>query len=356
MSPHVDPECRSDADTSHTADHDDTAPPATTGDTSPSPEVTAESTPEGFGTVEAGDTEADEEYWNTTGNVSTIGGAVSTMTGSIPVMEDEGNREHAHLPSAEEIRASRTRVTGVVIAVLTSLSAIGPLATDMYIPAFPQVTQDLATSPARLQLTLTAFFLGVAAGQIVAGPLSDRFGRRLPLMAGISLCLAASLGCMFAPDVTWLLIFRVLQGVGGGFGMVLGRAVLIDLTSGPELFKTMNLMQGIAGIAPIVAPLFGGLVLLVGEWRDVFGVIAAISFISLIGTIFLIPESLPMSRRHSGGFRTFLRNVRILLGRPVFVSYLLVNMFSAFALMAYVSASSFVVQDMLGYSATVYSA
>ncbi|WP_460477231.1 multidrug effflux MFS transporter [Brachybacterium huguangmaarense] len=297
----------------------------------------------------------EDSYLNTTGNVSTIGGAVSTMTGSIPVLEDDADRDTARRPTAEELTASRGRVTALVIAVLTTLSAIGPLATDMYIPAFPEVTGDLSTTPARLQLTLTAFFVGTASGQVVAGPLSDRFGRRWPLLVGILLCLAGSIGCMLAPDVSTLILFRVLQGIGGGFGMVLGRAVLIDLTDGPELFRTMNLMQGIGGIAPIVAPLLGGLILLVGQWREVFAVIAAMSLISLVGALLLIPESLPVSRRHSGGFRTFLRNVRTLLRRPVFVAYLLVNMFSAFALMSYVSASSFVVQEMLGYSSTTYS-
>lgn len=288
-------------------------------------------------------------------NVSTMTGSLRTITGAIPVLEDEADRHEAHLPTPEELQATRGRVTALVIAVLTTLSAIGPLATDMYIPAFPEARLDLGTTDARLQLTLTAFFLGTASGQVVAGPLSDRVGRRWPLLAGIVLCLLGSIGCALAPNVGVLLAFRVLQGIGGGFGMVLGRAVLIDLTDGPELFRTMNLMQGIGGIAPIVAPLLGGLILLVGQWQEVFWVIAAMSLISLIGALVLIPESLPRSRRHAGGFRTFARNCRTLLSRPIFVAYLLVNAFSAFALMAYVSASSFVVQELLGFSSTVYS-
>src|SRR5699024_4119193 len=107
----------------------------------------------------------------------------------------------------------------------------------------------------------------------------------------------------------------VLQGIGGGFGMVLGRAVLIDMTDGPELFRIMNIMQGVGGVAPIVAPLLGGIILVFGQWREIFVVIAVMSLISLLGVLFLIPESLPVSRRHSGGFRTFLRNCRTLLGR-----------------------------------------
>ena len=278
-----------------------------------------------------------------------------TLTGSIPVLEDPADAELAHRPTEDDYSHTRAKVTALVITVITTLSAIGPLATDMYIPAFPQVMRDIGTDSTWLQLTLTAFFVGMASGQVVAGPLSDRTGRRIPLIVGILLCLVGSIGCMIAPSIWVLLPMRLLQGLGGGFGMVLGRAVLIDLTDGPELFRVTNIMQGVGGIAPIVAPLLGGLVLLVGEWREVFGVIAAMSLISLIGVLWAIPESLPPERRHSGGFHQFLLNVRSLLGRRLFVTYLLVNGASAFTLMAYVASSSFVMQNMLGLSATTYS-
>ncbi|MFC0674363.1 multidrug effflux MFS transporter [Brachybacterium hainanense] len=290
-----------------------------------------------------------------TGGLPTTTGAIPTITGAIPVLEDPADRDIAHLPTEGELASTRGQVTMLVIAILTTLSAIGPLATDMYIPAFPAVAEDLGASASRLQLTITAFFVGTASGQIVAGPLSDRLGRRGPLLLGIVLCLLASIGCALAPSAELLMVLRVLQGIGGGFGMVLGRAVLIDMTDGPELFRTMNIMQGIGGIAPIVAPLLGGLILLVGRWQEIFLVIAGMSLISLLGVLLLIPESLPVSRRHSGGFRIFLRNARNLLRRRQFVTYLLVNAFSAFAVMAYVSASSFVMQNMLGFSSTEYS-
>ena len=290
-----------------------------------------------------------------TGGIPTITGAIPTITGSIPVLEDPADHEFAQRPTEEELRRTRGKVTAMVIVVLTTLSAIGPLATDMYIPAFPEVAAELGTTASRMQLTLTAFFLGTASGQVVAGPLSDRIGRRAPLLLGIILCLLASVGCAYAPSAEVLLGLRVLQGIGGGFGMVLGRAVLIDMTDGPELFRIMNIMQGVGGVAPIVAPLLGGLILVFGQWREIFLAIAVMSLVSLVGVLFLIPESLPVSRRHSGGFRTFLRNVRTLLRRRIFVAYMLVNAFSAFALMAYVSASSFVVQEMLGFTSTEYS-
>ncbi|MDK7742616.1 multidrug effflux MFS transporter [Helcobacillus massiliensis] len=252
-------------------------------------------------------------------------------------------------------RAKSAHLGALTITILTALAAIGPLATDMYIPAFPEVAADLTARAAHVQLTLTAFFAGAAAGQVVAGPLSDRLGRRVPLISGTLLCLVGSIGCALAPSIGWLLIFRVMQGMGGGFGMVLSRAILIDLARGPELFRSMNLLQGMVGIAPIIAPLIGGVILIVGSWREVFIVIATATALSLIALVLRIPESLPRQDRQPGGFRTFARNVARLLRRPAFTSYLLVNAFSAFALMAYVSASSFVVQNLLGFSSTVYS-
>jgi DHA1 family bicyclomycin/chloramphenicol resistance-like MFS transporter len=290
-----------------------------------------------------------------TGSIPALTGGIPTVTAGIPVLEDEADSDLGYLPTEQEYASTRSKVTALVIAVLTTISAIGPLATDMYVPAFPAVTGELGTTAARMQLTLTAFFMGAAAGQVVAGPLSDRVGRRAPLLFGISLCLLASIGCMLSPSIGLMLLFRILQGFGGGFGMVLGRAVVIDLTDGPELFRVMNLMQGVGGIAPIAAPLAGGLIMLGGHWRTIFLVIVVMSLLSLLGTLFLIPESLPASRRHSGGFRTFLTNVRTLLSRKRFVSYMLGNAFSAFALMAYVSASSFILQNILGFSPTGYS-
>src|SRR5699024_2140551 len=122
---------------------------------------------------------------------------------------------HAHLPDEQELRRTRGKVTAMVIVVLTTLSAIGPLATDMYIPAFPDVAEELSSTASRMQLTITAFFLGTASGQVVAGPRSDRMGRRAPLLIGIVLCLLASIGCALAPSVEMLLVLRVLQGIGG---------------------------------------------------------------------------------------------------------------------------------------------
>lgn len=250
---------------------------------------------------------------------------------------------------------SSGRVTPLIVLILTALSAIGPLATDMYIPAFPVATKDLGTTPAGMQLTLTSFFVGMGAGQIVAGPFSDRFGRRTPLLIGIVLCFIGSVCCALAVGIDFMLAARLLQGFGGGVGMVLGRAVLIDIAKGPELFRTLNIMQGIGGVAPIVAPLLGGAILLFATWRESFWFISAISFLSLIAVLFKIPETHPRNLRQSGGFKMLTINAASLFKRRRFTAYLFLNMFSAFCLMAYVSASSFVTQNMFGFAPFEYS-
>src|SRR5699024_8400028 len=152
--------------------------------------------------------------------------SIPTITGSIPVLEDAADHDLARLPSEQELSRTRSKVTAMMIVVLTTLSAIRPLATDMYIPAFPQVEQDLATTAARMQLPLTAFLVGAAGGRVVDGPLSERIGGRAPLLFGNVRCLLGSVGCAVAPTVDLLVVRRVVRGIGGGFGMVRGRAVL----------------------------------------------------------------------------------------------------------------------------------
>src|SRR5699024_1978209 len=157
-----------------------------------------------------------------TGEMPTINGSIPTFSGSSPELGDAADHDLARLPTEQELGATPRQVTALMKSVLPTPSAIGLPPTDMYIPACPQVEQDLATTAARMQLTLTAFFVGTASGQVVAGPLSDRIGRRAPLLFGIVLCLLGSIGCALAPTVDLLLVMRVVQGIGGGFGMVLG--------------------------------------------------------------------------------------------------------------------------------------
>ena len=250
--------------------------------------------------------------------------------------------------------AGRRAVAGA--AVSTSLvltlalqSAVPPFATDMYTPAFPRVTADLATSPSLVGLTLTTFFLGMALGQLLGGPLSDQRGRRIPLIAGGVICTLGALGCAVTPSIGLLVVFRVLQGFGGGLAAVVARAVVVDVAKGDQLAKVMSIMMALGGLAPMVAPVLGGAVLtLGGSWRTVFQVLIGFGLLMVVTAVVYVPESLPPERRHGGGLRRFTSGLTEVLGIRVFVGYALTAALSGFTMMAYIANSSYVLQEIKG--------
>ena len=146
----------------------------------------------------------------------------------------------------------------MLILPLALQCAVPPFATDMYTPAFPRVTDDLDTSASLVGLTLTTFFLGMALGQLLGGPLSDQPGRRVPMIVGGLLCTVGAVGCVFAPSIWVLVVFRVVQGFGGGLAAVVARAVVVDVAKGDLLAKVMSIMMALGGLAPMVAPVLGG--------------------------------------------------------------------------------------------------
>src|SRR6476619_3902318 len=166
------------------------------------------------------------------------------------------------------------RLTKTVLATVILVSTIAPLATDMYVPAFPLVGSDLAGTATQVQLTLTTFFVGMALGQLIGGPFSDARGRRGPLLLALIVLTVASIGCAFSPSITVMMAARFVQGLSGGWAMVTARAVVVDLTRGPQLVRSLNLVAGVGGIAPIVGPLIGAVILQFSHWRVSFSVVA----------------------------------------------------------------------------------
>ena len=185
-----------------------------------------------------------------------------------------------------------------LIVILGALSAFAPLAIDMYLPALPALATDLHASASEVQLTLTACFVGLALGQIVAGPLSDAYGRRRPLLVGLAAFAVASLLCAAAPNIATLVALRVVQGAAGAAGIVISRAVVRDLFEGTELARFYALTLLVNGAAPIVAPIVGGLILLVTSWHGTFLALAAIGVVLFLTAAFGLDESLPPSARH----------------------------------------------------------
>ncbi|MDT0391738.1 MULTISPECIES: multidrug effflux MFS transporter [Streptomyces] len=251
--------------------------------------------------------------------------------------------------------ASHRRTGLLVTFLLGSLTAVPPLAMDMYLPSLPEVTRSLHAPAATVQLTLTACLAGMALGQLVVGPMSDRWGRRRPLLAGLAVFVVATVLCALAPTVELLVAFRLAQGLAGAAAIVIARAVVRDLYDGMAMARFFSTLMLISGVAPIVAPLIGGQVLRVTDWRGVFVVLTAVGV--LIGVLVWtrLPETLPPAERHSGGVGEALRAMRTLLADRSFTGYMLTGGFAFAALFAYISASPFVIQEIHGASPQTFS-
>jgi MFS transporter, DHA1 family, multidrug resistance protein len=249
----------------------------------------------------------------------------------------------------------QARLTTALVATVVFLTAIAPLATDMYVPAFPRVAGELSATATQVQLTLTTFFTGMALGQLVGGPVSDQRGRRRPLVAAILVMTAASVVCALTPTIGVLMVARFVQGFSGGWAMVIGRAVIVDLASGARLVRVLNVIAAVGGIAPIVGPLLGAVILQVSGWRVSFWVVAGLGLAMTLCVLLAVPESLPPGRRHGGGLRAFAVAGRQVLGQRRYVGYLVVSGSAMAALFAYVATSAFVLQSMNGLSPIAYS-
>jgi DHA1 family bicyclomycin/chloramphenicol resistance-like MFS transporter len=251
--------------------------------------------------------------------------------------------------------ARSRRATVQLILILGSLSAFAPLAIDMYLPALPALTTDLHGSASEIQLTLTACFVGLALGQIVAGPLSDAYGRRRPMLVGLAAFAVASLLCAASPNVATLIALRFVQGAAGAAGIVISRAVVRDLFEGTELARFYALTLLVNGAAPIVAPIVGGLILLVTTWHGTFVLLAAIGIVVFLAVAFGLEETLPPAARRRGGVAATVRTFRDVAADRTFVGYALAGGLAIAAMFAYIAGSPFVVETIYGQSPQVFS-
>jgi len=241
------------------------------------------------------------------------------------------------------------------VLILGGLSAFGPLSMDMYLPGLPTLTRDLGASASTGQLTLTGCMLGIAAGQLFTGPLSDTLGRRRPLLAGLVGYIAASLACAAAPSILTLIVLRFIQGTLGGAGVVIARAVVRDLFAGRAAARMFAMLMAVMGVAPVFAPLIGGQVLTITSWRGIFVVLAAIGVPLLLATLLWLPETLPPSGRHGGGMNSTLQTFGRLLRDRSFIVPAASFSLACAVLFAYLAGSSFVLEDVYGVSPQTFS-
>ena len=254
--------------------------------------------------------------------------------------------------SAAALRPTLTRLLPTLLLLLT---VFGPISMDLYLPALPALTADLGASTSVAQLTVTACLVGLAAGQLLAGPLSDRFGRRGILLIGIVAYIATSALCAASPTIETLIVARFVQGLAGGVGIVIAQAAGRDVYSGGALIRFYGRLTVVGGLAAIIGPLLGGLLTAVTDWRGLFAFLAVLGGGILGIALLTFPETLPAARRTRGGWAQTMRDYRTLVTDAPFLGAVLNQGFLYAALFAYLAGSTFVLQDIYGLSPLGYA-
>ncbi|RVX42678.1 DHA1 family bicyclomycin/chloramphenicol resistance-like MFS transporter [Nonomuraea polychroma] len=250
---------------------------------------------------------------------------------------------------------SPSPVTRLLPTLLLVLTVFGPISMDLYLPVLPALTIELDAATSMAQLTVTACLIGLALGQLIAGPLSDRFGRRGPLYIGVVAYIATSALCALSPSIELLIGARLVQGLAGGVGIVIAQAAGRDVYSGGALIRYYGRMTVIGGFAAIIGPLLGGQLATVTDWRGLFVFLAAIGAVILAAVALAYRETLPPHRRTKGGFTQTGGDFRTLLSNQVFTGAVLVQGFVNAALFAYLSGATYVLQGIYGLSPQQYA-
>ncbi|WJI91812.1 multidrug effflux MFS transporter [Weissella viridescens] len=247
----------------------------------------------------------------------------------------------------------KNNMTRLQIMILGVLSAFGPLALDLYLPGLPVLQRELHTTATMTQLSITAAMFGLAIGQVVVGPLSDRLGRKMPLIYGIAAFTIASFGIAMSDNIGMIIVLRLIQGLGGATGIVLSLAMITDSFDGIQLTRNVAINQTINGIFPILAPVLGGVLIALADWRSAFWLLGGLGLIIVLLIIFKLPET-NLDRQNGSIKETFGRFKSILENR-YFMAMTLIQGFMMSALFAYIAGSSFVLQDLYGLSVPAFS-
>lgn len=247
------------------------------------------------------------------------------------------------------------RLTPGLLVVLGFLSAVGPFATDLYLASFTDIARDLGGDPSSVQLTLTAFLLGLGLGQLLLGPASDSRGRRPVLVGALAVFAAASIAMVFSPTLSVFVGLRVVQGFSGAAGIVVSRAIAVDLSEGETAVRALSVMAMVSALGPLISPPVGGVVAQLWGWRVVLAVLALIATGMFVLAVVVAPESLPVWRRHRGGVRQLAARFGMLLADRRFVGRAIAFAAGFGAMMSYISASPFVGQAVLHMTALEYA-
>lgn len=234
------------------------------------------------------------------------------------------------------------------------VSAFGPFVTDFYLPALPELSEYFHTTASLVQLSLTCSMVGLAVGQLIIGPLSDKYGRKLPLMVSLAVFCLSTVGCLCDLGIYGFVFFRLLQGLSGAGGAVISRSIATDLYQGQELTRFFSMLSSVQGLAPVCAPVLGGILLGVMDWKGIFWVLLLIGLLLMVALCFF-KESQDTDKRQTGGvLSTFKHYLPVLCNRP-FMRYVLVQAFAMGVMFTYIAASPFIFQNHFGVSPLVYS-
>ncbi len=239
--------------------------------------------------------------------------------------------------------------------ILGLLSAVGPFAIDMYLPAMPAIAMDLGADVASTQLTLTAYFVAFGVAQLFYGPWSDQVGRKVPLYAGLVIFGVATIGCAMAPSIGWLIAFRAMQGFGGAVLMVVPRAVIRDMHTGTQATKLMAMVMLVISISPMLAPLAGSGLMAIGEWRLIFWVLCIAAALSFVLTASALPETLAPDNRIPVSLRNLWQGSKILFRDPIFMGLTFIGGFGFASFMVFIASAAFVYSGQFGLSPTGFS-
>lgn len=241
-----------------------------------------------------------------------------------------------------------------ILILVGVIAAFGPFVTDFYLPALPELTTYFHTTASMAQLSLTFSMIGLGVGQLFIGPLSDKYGRRSLLLLSMIFFLIATIGCIMVPNVGAFLLFRLLQGLAGAGGVVISKSIATDLYEGRDLARFFSMLSAVQGLAPICAPVLGGVLLEVTDWRGIFGVLLAIGVLLIVMLLFF-KESLSPQYRVTTPLWTVFRGYRPVLKNRQFMYYVLIQAFGMGVMFTYIAASPFIFQQHYGLSSLTYS-
>lgn len=231
-----------------------------------------------------------------------------------------------------------------ILLVIGFVSAFGPFVTDFYLPSLPILVEYFHTEASYVQLSLTFSMIGLAVGQLVIGPLSDKYGRKVPLITSLAIFCVSTVGCIYSPNIYWFIICRFIQGIAGSGGVVISKSIATDLYEGKELVSFFSLLSSIQGIAPIAAPVLGGFLLEIAGWEDIFWILLGIGLLLIVALAFFV-ESLPGQKRHLGKITATFRTYTTVLCNARFMKYVILQGFAMGVMFAYIAASPFIFQE-----------